>query len=48
MIVSCPTPDDVLALADELMATGRSSDITVVKDGLEVDLASLKAQPALS
>ncbi|MFC7051718.1 hypothetical protein ACFQI3_03355 [Hansschlegelia quercus] len=48
MIVSCPTPDDVLALADELIATGRSSDITVVKDGLEVDLASLKAQPALS
>lgn len=48
MTVSCPTPDDVLALAEELMATGRSSGITIVKDGMVVDLAALKSEPALN
>lgn len=43
MTVNCASPTEALDLADELMATGRSVKLSILKDGCEINLAALQS-----
>jgi hypothetical protein len=46
MRVSCRTLDEVVALAQELVAMGRTAEIKVSKDGQDIDFDPIAAATA--